>query len=99
MNKGKTFVIAAVKVVFPWSTCPIVPTLTWGLLQQQQRTVHVGTNQHQPIPNQEKGAHFRVKVAMDLHREAPKLEGDRSSPPPIEWEIEGDEEMEPPQRE
>ena len=26
-----TFVIAAVNVVFPWSTCPIVPMLTWGL--------------------------------------------------------------------
>src|SRR5512138_2881891 len=27
------FVIAAVSVVFPWSTCPIVPTLTCGLLR------------------------------------------------------------------
>ena len=29
---AKTFVIAAVKVVLPWSTCPIVPMLQWGLL-------------------------------------------------------------------
>src|SRR5688572_3271782 len=28
---ASTFVIAAVSVVFPWSTCPIVPTLTCGL--------------------------------------------------------------------
>ncbi len=27
---ANTFVIAAVKVVFPWSTCPIVPMLTCG---------------------------------------------------------------------
>ena len=27
-----TFVIAAVKVVLPWSTCPIVPMLQCGLL-------------------------------------------------------------------
>jgi hypothetical protein len=26
-----TFVKAAVKVVFPWSMCPIVPTFTCGL--------------------------------------------------------------------
>jgi hypothetical protein len=25
-----TLVMAAVKVVLPWSMCPIVPTLTWG---------------------------------------------------------------------
>src|SRR5690349_19049207 len=28
-----TFVSAAVNVVFPWSTCPIVPTFTCGLLR------------------------------------------------------------------
>src|SRR6266704_415658 len=28
-----TFVIAAVNVVLPWSTCPIVPTFTWGLVR------------------------------------------------------------------
>ena len=28
-----TLVSAAVSVVFPWSTCPIVPTFTWGLLR------------------------------------------------------------------
>src|SRR5215211_5323517 len=28
-----TFVIAAVSVVLPWSMCPIVPTLTCGLLR------------------------------------------------------------------
>src|SRR5215213_4594145 len=28
-----TFVSAAVKVVFPWSTCPIVPTFTCGLVR------------------------------------------------------------------
>src|SRR6185436_489063 len=28
-----TFVNAAVSVVFPWSTCPIVPTFTCGLLR------------------------------------------------------------------
>jgi len=38
MNDAKpfwasTFVIAAVSVVLPWSTCPIVPTFTWGLLR------------------------------------------------------------------
>ncbi len=27
---ANTFVIAAVKVVFPWSTCPIVPMFTCG---------------------------------------------------------------------
>src|SRR5579875_3719840 len=25
-----TFVMAAVRVVLPWSMCPIVPTFTWG---------------------------------------------------------------------
>src|SRR5664279_1771517 len=29
----KTDVSAAVKVVLPWSTCPIVPTLTCGLVR------------------------------------------------------------------
>src|SRR5262245_40294479 len=28
-----TFVSAAVNVVFPWSTCPIVPTFTCGLVR------------------------------------------------------------------
>jgi hypothetical protein len=28
-----TFVNAAVNVVFPWSTCPIVPTFTCGLMR------------------------------------------------------------------
>ncbi len=28
-----TLVIAAVSVVFPWSTCPMVPTFTCGLLR------------------------------------------------------------------
>jgi hypothetical protein len=30
---ASTFVIAAVRVVFPWSTCPIVPMFTCGLLR------------------------------------------------------------------
>src|SRR6516162_10907758 len=30
---AETFVIAAVSVVLPWSTWPIVPTLQWGLLR------------------------------------------------------------------
>src|SRR5215468_1451895 len=25
--------MAAVRVVFPWSTCPMVPTFTWGLVR------------------------------------------------------------------
>src|SRR5512143_616884 len=29
---ASTFVIAAVNVVFPWSTCPIVPTLQCGFV-------------------------------------------------------------------
>src|ERR1043165_301585 len=28
-----TLVSAAVSVVFPWSTCPMVPTFTWGLVR------------------------------------------------------------------
>jgi hypothetical protein len=28
---ARTFVIAAVSVVLPWSMWPIVPTFTWGL--------------------------------------------------------------------
>src|ERR1700732_447181 len=30
---ASTLVIAAVSVVLPWSTCPIVPTFTCGLLR------------------------------------------------------------------
>src|SRR5215208_7831740 len=30
---ASTLVIAAVSVVFPWSTCPIVPTFTCGLVR------------------------------------------------------------------
>src|SRR5215813_15197354 len=30
---ASTFVIAAVSVVFPWSTCPIVPTLQCGFVR------------------------------------------------------------------
>src|SRR5919198_3726843 len=30
---ASTLVMAAVSVVFPWSTCPIVPTFTCGLLR------------------------------------------------------------------
>src|SRR5215213_9366147 len=30
---ANTFVIAAVSVVFPWSTCPIVPTFTCGFVR------------------------------------------------------------------
>jgi hypothetical protein len=29
---ARTFVIAEVNVVFPWSTCPIVPILTCGFV-------------------------------------------------------------------
>ena len=29
---ANTAVIAAVVVVLPWSTCPMVPILTWGLV-------------------------------------------------------------------
>ena len=25
--------MAAVRVVFPWSTCPMVPTFTWGFVR------------------------------------------------------------------
>ena len=28
--EAKAIVKAAVRVVFPWSTCPIVPIFTWG---------------------------------------------------------------------
>src|SRR3990167_1058581 len=28
-----TMVSAAVSVVFPWSTCPMVPTFTWGFFR------------------------------------------------------------------
>ena len=41
--------IAAVKVVFPWSTCPIVPTFTWGLLQQKNTIIKPISK---PIQNQ-----------------------------------------------
>ncbi len=30
---ASTFVIAAVNVVFPWSTCPMVPTLMCGFVR------------------------------------------------------------------
>src|SRR6266496_2123848 len=30
---AEILVSAAVSVVFPWSTCPIVPTFTWGLVR------------------------------------------------------------------
>lgn len=30
-----TLVIAAVSVVLPWPTCPMVPTFTWGFLQHR----------------------------------------------------------------
>src|SRR5437867_12088940 len=30
---AETLVNAAVSVVLPWSTCPIVPTFTWGLVR------------------------------------------------------------------
>ena len=30
---ARIFVIAAVKVVLPWSMWPIVPTFTWGFLR------------------------------------------------------------------
>jgi hypothetical protein len=30
---ASTVVMAAVNVVVPWSTWPIVPTLTWGLVR------------------------------------------------------------------
>ena len=30
---ASTLVMALVSVVLPWSTCPIVPTFTWGLLR------------------------------------------------------------------
>src|SRR5690349_18508535 len=30
---ARTLVIAAVRVVLPWSTCPIVPTFTCGLVR------------------------------------------------------------------
>jgi hypothetical protein len=28
----KTLVMAAVRVVLPWSICPMVPTFTWGFV-------------------------------------------------------------------
>src|SRR5947209_20099115 len=32
---ASTLVMAAVRVVLPWSTWPMVPTLTWGLLRSK----------------------------------------------------------------
>ena len=33
LGRPHTLVMAAVSVVFPWSTCPMVPMLTCGLLR------------------------------------------------------------------
>ena len=33
LASARTLVIAAVRVVLPWSTWPMVPTLTWGLVR------------------------------------------------------------------
>ena len=32
-DNASVFVIAAVRLVFPWSTCPIVPTFTCGFVR------------------------------------------------------------------
>src|SRR2546426_11948806 len=43
---AKTFVMAAVKVVFPWSTCPIVPMFTCGLLRSNFSLLMVVSRPH-----------------------------------------------------
>src|SRR5438093_151785 len=35
-SRAATFVIAAVRVGLPWSTCPMVPTLTCGLVRSKR---------------------------------------------------------------
>ncbi|MEA2595246.1 MAG: hypothetical protein QOF01_1715, partial [Thermomicrobiales bacterium] len=35
-RSASVFVIAAVNVVFPWSTCPIVPTLMCGFVRSNR---------------------------------------------------------------
>ena len=34
---ARTEVMAAVRVVLPWSTCPIVPTFTFGLTAEDEQ--------------------------------------------------------------
>lgn len=41
---ANTLVIADVKVVFPWSIWPIVPTLIWGLSLTYFAKLNYGTN-------------------------------------------------------
>src|ERR1043166_2663214 len=48
---ASTFVMAAVKVVFPWSTCPIVPMFTCGLLRSNFSLLMVESDSPQSRPS------------------------------------------------
>src|SRR6516165_4476532 len=45
-----TLVIAAVSVVFPWSTCPIVPTFTWGFVLSNFSLLILLLDEWSPFP-------------------------------------------------
>src|ERR1044071_5677253 len=47
---ARTFVMAAVKVVLPWSTCPIVPMFTCGLLRSNFSLLIFAPSKWSPDP-------------------------------------------------
>src|SRR5215472_5782281 len=47
---ASTLVIAAVSVVFPWSTCPIVPTFTWGFVLSNFSLLILILDEWSPFP-------------------------------------------------
>src|SRR6267142_5213152 len=63
-----TFVSAAVSVVFPWSTCPIVPTFTWGFVRSNFALAMVSRSLSFHLRHDLLGLRFRhFLVVTELH--------------------------------
>src|SRR5882724_7916632 len=77
-DSASTFVMAAVSVVLPWSTCPIVPTLQCGLFRSNFAFAIARSPSSLSGPNDPKlfrrlGAHFfgdrlgHRRVVIEMH--------------------------------
>src|SRR6266550_3248437 len=63
---AETLVSAAVRVVFPWSTWPMVPTFTWGLVRSNFAFAITPSKSAWCLP-QLRGAWFALKAHGAYH--------------------------------
>src|ERR1700712_1985469 len=88
---ASTLVMAAVRVVLPWSTWPIVPMLTWGLLRSNFAFATAGPPQDcDDRPDRHTSSSRRSWVDLDLvDVQSGPLAGQRVAAPPSLMSVRG----------